>query len=56
LWKSWEFARPQIVEKQVLRTGNVETAAAGDENTKFRGPTYIQAEYFPKKTGFPVQH
>jgi len=56
LWRSWEFARPEMVEQQVLRTENVETAAARAENTKFRGRAYIQAEYFSKKPGFPVHH
>jgi len=45
-----------MVEQQVLRTENVETAAARAENTKFRGRAYIQAEYFSKKPGFPVHH
>jgi len=56
LWKSWKLARPEIAEQQVLYTGNAETAAAGAENTKFRGRAYIQAEYFSKKTGFSVRH
>jgi hypothetical protein len=56
LWKSWEFAQSEIVEQQALRAGNVETAAAGAANTKFRGRAYIQVEYFSKKIGFSVQH
>jgi len=56
LWKSWKLARPEIAEQQVLYTGNAETAAAGAENTKSRGALTIQAEYFSKKTGFPVHH
>ena len=34
------FNSKEIVEKQVLRTGNVEPAAAGAEKTKLRGRDY----------------
>jgi len=51
LWGSWELARPEIAEQQVLHTGNAETAAAGAENTKSKGALIIQAEYFSKKNG-----
>jgi hypothetical protein len=46
LWRSWEFARPEIVEKQVLLAENVKTAAAGAENTKIKGRVYNSSGIF----------